>query len=249
MSERVQNYQFREDYRSSHYPFADTANRISTEYRREIVAGTFIDAALYPIGATSNVYLSQINTGTQVATISLSDRRQRNIATGEIDLFNPGEIIHLYDSKGRPAGVLVVDPIAIAQFTAWELGIHTFTIAQTEFVASCLKIPVDLGVRAFQTALPDIFAGDVYLLGEDGITLTVEDDVITVNAVGDPLFRRKECSPTETFTPPRFFLTVNNCPPDQFGNFNITIGDNIASDTIIRLVQTDGGLQIKAIGT
>ena len=249
MSERIQNFEFRDDYRSSHYPFSDSANRVSNEYRRVINAGTFVDALLYPIDATSNVYLSQIDITAQTVTFNIADRRRRALATGVIDLFDPQEIIYLYDSYSRPAGTLVAAPLALAQFGAWEIGAHTFNSTQTEFVASCLKVPVKNGVQGFTTEIPELFAGDVYLLGENGITLTAEGEVITVNAVGDPLYRRKECLPTDKFIPPSFFLTVNGCPPDQYGNFNITVGDNLASDTIVRIVQTESGLEIRAVGT
>lgn len=249
MSERVQNFEFRDDFRSSHYPFSDSASRISTEYRRIIAAGTFIDAILYPIDAISNVYLSQIDVTAQFVTFSIADRRRSALATGVIDLFDPQEIIYFYDARSRPAGTLVAAPLALAQFGAWEIGTHTFNNAQTEFVASCLKVPVDNGVRGFITEDLTLFAGDVYLMGENGVTLTAQGDVITVHAVGDPLYRRRECLPTEKFIPPSFFLTVNGCPPDQFGNFNITVGDNLATDTIVRIVQTEGGLEIRAIGT
>lgn len=249
MSERVQNFEFRDDFRESHYPFSDSANRISNEYRRLIAAGTFVDAIFYPIDATSNVYLSQIDVSAQVATFSIADRRRRALATATVDLFDPQEIIYFYDTNSRPAGILVAAPLTLAQFGAWEIGTHTFNSVQTEFVASCLKVPVNNGVRGFATADTTLFAGDVYLMGEAGVTLTAQGEVITVHAVGDPLFRRRECLPTETFIPPNFFLTVNGCPPDQFGNFNITVGDNLAADTIVRIVQTDGGLEIRAIGT
>lgn len=249
MSERVQNYEFRDDFRDSHYPFSDSASRISNEYRRVINAGTFVDALLYPIDAVSNVYLSQITITAQTVTFSIADRRRRVLATGVSDLFDPQEIIYFYDLRSRPAGTLVAAPLALSQFGAWEIGEHTFNSAQTEFVASCLKVPVNNGVQGFTTENLDLFAGDVYLLGENGVTLTATGDVITVHAVGDPLYRRRECLPTEKFIPPNFFLTVNGCPPDQYGNFNITVGDNLTSDTIVRIVQSDGGLEIRAIGT
>jgi hypothetical protein len=249
MSERVQNFEFRDDYRSSHYPFSDSAGRISNEYRRVIAAGTFIDALLYPIGATSNVYLSQIDITAQFATFKLADAQRRALATGVADLLSAPDIIYFYDNYSRPAGTIVASPLSLAQFSAWELGTHTFNRTQTEFVASCLKIPVNNGVQGFTTETEELFAGDVYLLGEGGVTLTVAGDVITVNAVGDPLYRRIECLPTAKFVPPSFFLTINGCPPDQYGNFNITVGDNITADTIVRVVQTDSGLEIRAIGT
>ncbi|NBX75715.1 MAG: hypothetical protein EBQ92_04110 [Proteobacteria bacterium] len=249
MSERVQNFEFRDDYRNSQYPFSDNASRISNEYRRVIAPGTFIDALLYPIGAISNVYLSQIDITAKFATFSLADVRRRALAVAVVDLLNAPDLIYFYDSYSRPAGTIVTSPLSLSQFSAWELGTHTFNLKQTEFVASCIKIPVNNGVQGFSTETGELFAGDVYLLGENGITLTVADDVITVNAVGDPLYRRIECLPTAKFIPPSFFLTINGCPPDQYGNFNITVGDNITEDTIIRVVQTDGGLEIRAIGT
>lgn len=249
MSERIQNYEFRDDFRAAHYPFSDSADRISNEYRRVISAGTFVDALLYPIGAVSNIYLSQIVISAQTVTFSIADQRQRVLATGVSNLFDPDEIIYFYDLRSRPAGTIVAAPLALSQFSAWEIGEHTFNSTQTEFVASCLKVPISNGVQGFTTENLDLFAGDVYLLGENGITLTAADDIITVNAIGDPLYRRRECLPTEKFIPPSFFLTINNCPPDQYGNFNITVGDNLAADTIVRIVQTDSGLEIRAIGT
>ena len=249
MSERVQNFEFRNDYYSSHYPFADSASRVSIEYRRTIAAGTFIDAILYPIGATSNIYLAQIEITSQTVVFSLSDRRRRVLATSSMDLFDLPDILYFYDNYSRPAGTLVADPVSLAQFSAWEIGTHTFNLAQTEFVASCLKIPASNGVQAFLTENNELFAGDVYLLGDSGITLTADGDVITVNAIGDPLYRRVDCLPTARFVPPSFFKTINGCPPDQYGNFNITVGDNIATDTIVRIVQTDNGLEIRAVGT
>ena len=75
------------------------------------------------------------------------------------------------------------------------------------------------------------------------------DDVIRVDIVGDPLFRRQLCFPIDLFKPPGFVKTINGCRPDAAGNFNLTVGGHINDETIMRVRKTDSGLTIEAVGS
>ena len=107
-------------------------------------------------------------------------------------------------------------------------------------------------MRGIITERGELFTQDVLLVGDNGIVLRqdAEDpEVIRVDVVGDPLFIRKNCTEVERFTTPNFLRTINGCPPDSDGNFNLTVGDHQSAETIVRIYANgQGELVIEAIG-
>jgi hypothetical protein len=145
--------------------------------------------------------------------------------------------------------VLISEPLRLAQFGAWNNGIHTFARRATEFCASCVIPTPEIGVRGILTEDGDLLTGDVWIVGDNGITVReLEDGQIRVDIPGDPLFVRKQCGPLELFEPPIFIETINNCPPDENGDFRIEANDHDNRSTIMRIVHTDDGLKIEAVG-
>jgi hypothetical protein len=87
------------------------------------------------------------------------------------------------------------------------------------------------------------------LIGDAGVVLDVDaDNGIRVNVVGDPLSLRALCEPLAIFRTPNFIRTINGCPPDVHGNFNLTVGDHQDPQTILRIYPKDSGIAIEMIG-
>ena len=230
--------------------FMDTATLISNT-GQSIDPDLFLDASLYPIGTVGGyVYLSRVSIAPREVRVSIADRTRKEKAFVTFDQFNPPEVLRFSDAWGRPAGVLVADAVRLARFQAWIGGDHVFTATATTFVPSCLIPTPEIGVRGLLTDKGELLTGDVIILGENGVVVRqVGDSGIRVDIVGDPLFRRKLCAPVDLFTPPGFIKTINGCPPDVYGNFNLTVGSHTQEETIVRILKTDTGLLIEAIGT
>ena len=107
-------------------------------------------------------------------------------------------------------------------------------------------------------------------LPEDGVVLTEETvalppvcgvtgsaRVIRVDIVGDPLFRRRLCNPHSLFKTPRFIQKVRVvakntqfiCGPDANGELKMTVINDLAPDTVLRVRAVDGGMIIEAVGS
>lgn len=214
---------FRDENALSQYPFSDTSDLVSTD-GFTLAPDIFVDASLYPIGGRAQLTITKIAISLQIVTITIGDPFTANLATASFSLQDLQEIITFTDAYGRPAGILVADVLTLAMLQSWPAGEHKFLKGSAEFVASCCVPQPAPGVRGILTETGDLFTGDVYLIGEDGVILReVGDGVIQVDVVGDPLFVRRTCDPVALFATPRFLKTLNNIPPDEYGNFSIDV--------------------------
>lgn len=252
------------------YPFVDAAT-LRNAAGKFIPEGTFLDASIYPIGGGPRMRLSMVTVSHEEVVIYIGDQVTDQLAYGRFSLLEPPDELRLVDLWGRPAGVLVSTANRLSIFQAWGIGTHVFTVEGTEFVSDvCIPTP-EVGLRGFVLEDGSVFTGDIWLVGDDGIVLSVTENttteasgacdarevvetVIRVDIVGDPLFRRRLCA--GVFTTPKFLETVTAvrgnkqfvCGPDEFGDLKITVGTQDAEDTILRVRTTNEGLIIEAVG-
>ena len=272
MAERTVHPQWRDANESSKYPFADTATLTSLT-GVVLDEDTFLDAHLYPIGNAANLHISSVIVASPNVTINVGTSDNSSLCSVTFDLFSSTSVLSsaslidyslkLVDAYNRPAGVFVSDAIRLSRFRSWNEGTHDFEVAETEFCASVSTPTPESGVRGFTTINNDFVAGDVWLIGENGIVLRKVDTdtdgchVIQVDAVGDPLFRRKLCK-DETLTlnsikyslfgDTTYLQTINKIPPDVYGNYVISAGDTTTTNTALRIVSTPDGIKLKVVG-
>lgn len=245
MTEKYLFPEWRDQQMDSKYPFADNATL--TNGVDSIPRTLFADARLFVIGGGARQFLSRIRGGTTGATVYISDESEEIIASGFLDFSAIGDTIELKDAYDRPAGVLVSSPEQLATLSSWTTEDHDFTVDQAEFTATVVAPQPQLGVRGF-LAEGKLFAGDVYLVGEQGVFLTMDGEFIRVDIVGDPRARQRFCEQLFSFDQPQFLRTINGYSPDEFGDFKILAGAQAASDTALRLVLQSNGLGLKLIG-
>ena len=243
--------EFRDRQDDSMYPFGDHASLSSDNKAVQLFSDTFIDAALYPVGSIEGVGITKIVIGAgRIATIYIGDEDTDELATGEVDFVAPGASVALQDAYGRPAGVLVSDATRLSIIQSWTAG--TYQFSGPVFAASVVTPMPAIGVRGFltvDTATPELFYGDTWIVGENGAVVRREGSTIRVDFVGDPLFRRKLCAGEDNlFNTPNFLQTINGHRPDSVGNFNLTVGEHAALDTVLRISPIEAGLKITAIG-
>ena len=115
-----------------------------------------------------------------------------------------------------------------------------------------------------------LVTGDVWLVGDDGVVVrhqqvnmpgccgqpAVLRDVIRVDIVGDPLFKRRICDAQSLFATPqpiKIVRVVNqgktfDSTPDDEGYLTIQMNDAGAADTILRVRTTSAGILIETVG-
>lgn len=250
MEQRVFYRQWRDEQAGSKYPFADRC-ALTTSDGLALAPDTFLDASLYPVGAPRRLFLAEVRlAGSLTVTLVVGDESGAEVATAAFDGLSPPAELALADRYGRPAGLLVSTPDRLAVFQTWGLGSRRFG-QQAEFAAACvIPVPGD-GVRGFVLADGTLFAGDVWVVGEDGVVVRRDGDrVIRVDLVGDPLFRRRLCDPADLFNTPGFIRTINGQPPDASGDFKVTVNGELAGDTILRVYPTDAGdaVRVEVVG-
>ncbi len=226
------------------YPFADTAtltNGVVT-----LLNSLFIDGQLYPIGGGPRLYISKVKREVDVITLTLRSEASEDLATASFQIASPpaNGILAFADQYGRPAGVLVSTASELAIFGAIDQGTYPFTIAQTEFAAAVVVPMPDAGVRGIVTADGDLVAGDVWLVGENGVVLRKEGEALRIDIVGDPFAKRALCTDEQeeeiadddgALAPYCPVLTINGYPPDDYGNFELGVGGNQVQQPIIRI--------------
>lgn len=242
--------EFRDQNNDSMYPFGDNASLVAESGSAEFFSTTFIDAAIYPIGSVAGVRVTKIVVGTgRTATVYIGDEDTDELASGTLDTVAPGSEVILKDEYQRPAGVLVSTPAQLSIFQAWAPGTYIFSTAT--FTASVVTPVPAIGVRGFlvgDSATPELFYGDAWIVGENGAVVRRDGTSIRVDFVGDPLFRRRLCGDAGSFLTPTFLKTINGVKPDAEGNFNLTVAAISADDTVLRVTPTDDGCMIAAVG-
>lgn len=270
MPEAVLYPEWRKQNESTRYPFSDNASLINSE-NRVLVEGTFLDAALYPIGGGVGLYLSKVVVEHEHVTLTIGDATRKELATGSFSLFSADDSVALEDAYGRPAGILVSESSRLGIFQAWGVGTHTFLRPQTEFAATvCFPTP-EVGVRGIVLEDGSLFVGDVWLVGSDGVVFRSDEAITQENCgapttsisalrfdvVGDPLFRRQLCQPNSLFNTPRFVKTLRiiagnrtiDLIPDDRGEMQIVGNNYLADDTVLRISVLPTGLRVGAVGS
>lgn len=267
---RVQFPEWRKQNEPTKYPFSDAA-ALTNAAGRVITEGTFLDAALYPIGDAAGLYLTKAVIDFQTVTLSVGTLAAPDLATGSFSLVTPPDQVTLFDAYGRPAGVLVSEGRRLGLFQTWGTGTHEFEPTDTEFCASCVFPTPEVGVRGVRLETGELFVGDVWLVGSDGVVFRATETTVPVpgtcetrtvrqvrmDVVGDPLFRRRLCQPNDLFETPRFLrqlLVVGpnmsfTLGPDGGGNVSVTAANDLAADTVLRITAKDGGVEIGAVGS
>lgn len=270
MAERTLFPEWIKQNETTKYPFSESVTLTNTE-GRVIIEGTFLDAALYPIGATEGLYISTVVITFQTVTFTLATPTQDAIATASFSLITPPDEVVFTDVYGRPAGVLITEGRRLGVFQSWGVGTHEFLPGDTQFAATVVFPTPEVGVRGIRLDTGEIFVGDVWIVGADGVVVRASDalepvpgtsDVrsvaqLRVDIVGDPLFRRRLCQPTSLFETPRFIQSINvvgpnmefTCTPDANGNLMLTTINDLAADTVLRINTTPAGVVIGATGS
>lgn len=247
--------EFRDEQSDSLYPFADGVTlRASTGLT--IQRNSFLDAYIYAINATGRAYVSSIFVDLTSVTITIGANNSANVCTGSYNPTDPPDsgAIDLVDGYGRPAGIIVATKETLSLFGGWPAGLHEFTVAATELVASVVCPAKEPGVRGLLVN-GELLTGDVWLIGDQGVVLRqTSPNTIRVDIVGDPLFKRALClnedgTPISAFVPKPFLRTINNCGPDAYGNFNLTIASPDVPDSILRIYPDNGVLKIESVGS
>lgn len=243
--------QFRDEQSDSRYPFVDTVTLTSYEDKLEIGRDTFIDAAIYAIGGYARAYISSIAVSAGEIVITIGDENGKTRGTARWVPASPPEngVLDILDARGRPAGMLLSEKIQLSRFAAWPSRTHTFSIAATEFVNTCVIPAREPGVRGLLTEDNTLITGDVWLIGDRGVVVRQDgENIIRIDIIGSPLFLRELCDNLNKFTSRNYVKTINGCPPDVYGNFTITATGHHAADTVLRVYPSDGNLKIDVIG-
>ena len=246
---RILHPQFRDENRDSRYPFTDSSSLTTTD-GNQLDVNWLLDALIYPPSVSGSLSVTAIfiDGATLTITISLTATGD-TVCTGTINLENgPDGTIALVDTYGRPAGLLLADPTSLTALRQYAVGEVDFNLGDAEFVASVVVPSPEPGVRNFADVTHLPLAGDVWLVGENGVQLTQTDDnMIRVDVVGEPLFVRLTCANTATFASPVFLKTINGIPPTSWGGFTLQVGRVLSTKPALRIYVDDTGAIVIAL--
>lgn len=239
---------FRDEQEDSKYPFSDRSTFVAVDNTVVLSKKMFVDASIYVIGGRGSAYVSQIITTNVSATIVVKTTGNSN-ATSSTTVsaatlsYNAVVTAELRDSFSRPAGVIVIRTANFNHLLS-RPGTHTFNPTDLEFVASCFAPAQEPGLRGILVNNTEFVTGNILLVGYAGVALRklvtdeeqykkCADSHIRVDITGDPLFKRLRCA--KEGTSPKgvgYIRTINNSPPDEFGNFVITTAEDAFADEV-----------------
>lgn len=267
------------------YPFDSSASRTngSVSFDNDI----FVDARIFIPDSRIDVYISKVNVSDTV-TITLSDGRGI-LGTAEFPRNDPPDVLHFWSATSTYLGLLQSLPSqdgqavtagatsvvrGLSKLCGWPDGEHTFTQINTRFAATVLVPQPQVTVRSIKIPSGDIFHGDVWLVGENGVQLTVERDnsnsssslsssaanlsydTIRVDVVGNPLFTREQCEDQGiTLGASNFVKGIvfegQTIYPDETGGFTIQVARQSDGSEMpaLRVVPIQNGLKIGFLET
>jgi hypothetical protein len=240
------------------YPFTDYSTFTSVSSTK-IPPTVFIDANVYTIGGGVRQYISRIRLTATKLVVDVSDV-SGVLCTGELDVSTGSNKIVLKDTLGRIVGLLLGNAEASRFIGAIPEGEHLFDENGMEFVASCVSPQPQQVIEGILTEEEDLLAGDVWLVGKDGVILDWDADklAIVIHLVGDPLFRKRNCDdgngtfansiPLQALTFVTDLHTSVKIKPDEFGNVRFMTGSNQNSANVLRVEKLTNGIRLKAIG-
>lgn len=245
---------FRDEQADSRYPFADYATLAAVAGNVSFQKDVFVDASFYPIGGGTALYISQVTVAASRVTIYATTVNPVVTISASYDpvLLPEDQALHFYDEHGRPAGIMIFNRTRLPEIYQWGYGTYTFDRLGAEFVSTVFVPAQEPGVRALKINETTFITDDVWLVGDNGVVLSVEDNnTIRVDVVGVPLFARAACEFAGKNKPaPRYVATINGCTADEFGNFTITATSRGTPNdtTVLRVYPAEYGLIIDAAG-
>lgn len=253
------------------YPFDASSSRSNGAIL--IPDNVFVDGRLYPPNGRYDTFISSIEVGDQVI-VTLSDGSGL-VATGEFTRSSPPSHIDFYTATNIYAGALYASPNAdegLAILAGWDNGIYEFRLPHTRFAPTVITPQPQKCVRRIKLESGEVFFGDVTLVGENGVQLTVVNQdgyssssshngdyitwdkystIIRADVVGDPLAKRKECDaqndiPDSANVLKKIRFESTEIPPHGRGSVNIFVGlaTGYADDPALRIENVTNGLRL-----
>lgn len=230
--------EYREQFKSTKYPFADTATLTSIDNEFKLPQDIFCDASVYIPGAIAPVYINELNINSSQSYLTIVDYSKKFTATGIIEPLS--DKIELFNPRNNQVGILVASK-DLSYFTSVPNGSYTFLPKATSLSPRCTIYLKDTGVTSIGVVDGEQLEGDVWICGSDGIIVRYVNEQIRIDVVGEPLFKRED----PKFQPPSFVQTINDMPANKYGNFNISAE---SADDIIRVNTSATGITISAAG-
>lgn len=238
-TEHVPDWRF--EMAASRYPFTDSALlQSSSTPKITVVNEMIVDASFYASFDPVGLYRIIVQEDNTVQLVFSSESG----ATTATATLVPGEDLVTVYEKDRVAGVLVLNEGWEQMAAAWPVGTHVFNQRRNQLVLGVIRTTTVRGLEALEHEGFSV-DGEVWIIGENGVAVRpVSDSEIRVDVIGDPLFKRRRCEPTDTFVTPRFVKTINGFPPNQYGGFTV---NTTVSSTVLR-ISADGSLKIEVVG-
>ena len=239
---------WREKNLDRNYPFLDSA--MLTNGVDFLPDNFLLDARLYPINGLGQAFLASVERNADTTTFRFSDGSAGEFGTAVMTGSTIPDLIHVTDTYGRSAGVLVPGPGLLEVFN-WSNGSHTFeTLLQTGFAARTQASLPDPGVNGLLLPDDNVVSGNVWLVGEKGVQLSVENGTVRVDIIGEPLVLVRECndlggSLTDVFEARRPLRTINNVAANGQGAFFILVAGTNAPAQTLRITPETNGLRIE----
>lgn len=265
---RIAHQTYYEEAIGAAYPFDASATR--SNGRVDIDDDIFADGRLYPPNGRCDLFIESIVVASKII-IYLANGRGA-VGSGSFDRNAPPNRVSFTVAGGIHLGVLVAHPEGLSKIAGWPNGTYAFLASQTRFAATVVTPQPQVCVRTVRLESGAIFHGDVTLVGEKGVQLTLEGrdassssggdfngwidwESIRVDVVGDPLFVRRGCDDEGIETErDRIFkrLVYEGTPiaPGENGGVHITAGPGSggASEPALRVVPIQNGIKVFFIG-
>lgn len=251
------------------YPFESGVSRSNQQVT--IDPDVFVDGRLFPPDGRADLFLASIDVGPAI-TLTLADGRGV-VGAGTFPRDDVPEFVTFYTPNGAYIGLLQgYPPFGLRKLTGWSNGVHNFTAAQTRFAATVVAPQPQETVRSVRLESGAVFFGDVILVGERGVQLTMRrareaqssssgpgvwqyaSDIVRIDVVGDPLFKRRACDDENLEPPSPVYLQGvvfegNTIRPDVEGGLQIALATSGDEDQpALRVAQETNGLRIEFVG-
>lgn len=239
---RIIYQEFRDEFENTKYPFMDNATLTDSSQAITLPNSIFLDAGFcFPEGFP---YLSRIEVGSSKVILTVTSGSVD--AMCEVSLDAIPDVLYFKNDQSKTFGCIVSEKSRLNWLAVLETGTYEFYPEATSFAIRCNLQSQVLGVSTIGAG-DKAYSGDVWLVGMNGIYLKREDSTtISINALGEVLYKRKNCVDSNAFKTPRYLKTVNGIASDIYGNLFISLAPGDKA-TRVRLNSTPDGIEVKRI--
>lgn len=186
-----------QETKRSPFPFVDLATLKDASGLLTLSSSWILDARLWPaMSAPAKVYLQSIERSKGLLRFTIASTEEV-LCTAEVSDFTKKRIA-FFGAQGTQAGFMSFAAGGLQHIYDRPSATYLFPVEATEFVPAAVSPALIAGLGSVKDSRGNAVRGEIRVVGGEGVSLHVlPGNLIRVDVIGDPYYRRDTCENEE----------------------------------------------------